>query len=125
MSEAGTDNLANVRLSNTVTNDSKWRAYITESGWYFQNLASNKVLDINGQSVNSGSNVQIYTYNKCATEYFTLKPNGSGAFIIQTTNKRVAIDCKGSYSTLQNGSNVWCYDINYDTTQLFRFNRVG
>ena len=125
LSEAGTNNLANVRLSNTVNNASKWRAYYTGSGWYFQNVASGKVLDIYGQSVKSGSNVQIYTYNKCATEYFTLKPNGNGAFIIQTTNKRVAIDCCGSSSTLKNGSNVWCYGINYDATQLFRFNKVG
>ena len=125
LAEVGTKNLANVNLSSKVNSSSKWRAYHTNSGWYFQNLASGKVLDIYGQSVKSGSNIQIYTYNKCATEYFTLKPNGRGAFIIQSTNKRVAVDCCGSSSTLKNGSNVWCYSINYDATQLFRFNRVG
>lgn len=126
LSAVGTSNLSNVQLSNKVNNYSKWRAYKTASGWYFQNLASGKVLDIYGQSVKSSSNVQVYTYNKCATEYFTLKPTGSnGTFIIETTNNRVAVDCKGSSSTLKNGSNVWCYGINYDSTQLFRFNKVG
>ena len=125
LAETGTGNLANVCLKNKVNSASKWRAYYTSSGWYFKNLASGKVLDIYGQSVKSGSNIQIYTYNKCATEYFTLKPNGNGAFIVQTTNKRVAIDCCGTSSTIKNGSNVWCYYINYDATQLFRFNRVG
>ena len=125
LSEAGTNNLANVRLSSKIDNHAKWQAILTNKGWYFKNLASGKVLDINGQTVKSSCNAQIYQLNNCPTEYFTLKPNGNGAFIIQTTNKRVAIDCCGSSSTLKNGSNVWCYGINYDSTQLFRFNKVG
>ncbi len=126
LSANGTQNLANVQLSSRVNNYSKWKAVkMTNGSWYFQNLASGKVLDLYGQSVKSGSNCQIYTYNKCATEYFTLKPVGNGCFIIETTNNRVAVDCYGSLSTLKNGSNVWCYGINYDSTQQFRFTRVG
>ncbi len=125
MSEQGKANFSNVGLSSSVNNASKWKANHTSNGWYFQNLESGKVLDIYGNSIKSGANAQVYSYNKNLTQYFTLKSNGNGSFIIETSNNRTAVDCYGSLSSLKSGSNIWCYNVNYDKTQLFRFNKVG
>ncbi len=127
LTENGTRNLSNVSLGSSVTNSAKWKAMYDKNkrAWYFVNVASGRVLDINGQSVKSGQNVQIYDKNNCSTEYFIPKPNGYGSYILQTNNKQVAIDCYGSIQTLRSGSNVWTYSINYDNTQQFIFTRVG
>lgn len=122
----GTGNCANVALSNKINNASKWKAHKVGNNWYFENMnAPGKALDVNGSSVTkSGQNVQIYTYNKCSTEYFNFK-KVNGYWIIQTTKNGIAVDCKGSASTLKSGSNIWTYTVNNDSTQLFKFTQVG
>lgn len=130
IASSGTKNLSNVCLSNKVNNSSKWKLMYdnNKQAYYFVNISSNRVLDINGSSVKNGGgqNVQIYDKNSCATEYFDLIKNSDGTYIIRNhTNKNVCIDCKGSISTLKNSSNVWTYSINYDNTQKFVFTKVS
>ena len=130
IASSGTKNLANVCLSNKVNNYSKWKLQYDNSkqAFYFVNIASNRVLDINGSSVKNGGgqNCQIYDKNSCETEYFDLVKNSDGTYIIRNhRNTNVCIDCYGSIKTLKNSSNVWTYSINYDNTQKFVFTKVG
>ncbi|SFD37171.1 RICIN domain-containing protein [Ruminococcus albus] len=130
IASSGTKNLSNVCLSNKVNNSSKWKLMYdnNKKAYYFVNISSNRVLDINGSSVKNGGgqNVQIYDKNGCSTEFFDLVKNSDGTYIIRIhTNKNVCIDCKGTISTLKNSSNVWTYVINHDNTQKFVFAKVN
>ncbi len=130
IAETGTKNCSNVCLSSKVNSSSKWilRYDKSKKAYYLVNMASNRVLDINGDSVKAGGqqNVQVYDKNSCATEYFDFINNSDGTYIIRSTaNKKVCIDCYGSISTLRNGSNVWTYKINNDDTQKYIFTKVG
>ena len=126
VAESGKKNLSKVKLTNKLTNASKWVVH-TEKGYiYLTNLESGKAMDIYGSTVASMRQVQIYSHQSSSskTQNLIAKPNGAGLFALQSwSNKRIVIDCKGSAP--KNNGSLWTYYSLRNNCQLFKITVVG
>jgi hypothetical protein len=83
-----------------------------EDGYYEieSGTASSKALDINGDSVATGANLQIYDKNHTWAQHFEFVPNSDGTVSIFVEGSREAVDVLGANQA--NGANVQQYDSN-------------
>ena len=112
------------------TNAQKWKinkinyADITEGTYTIQTaLATNKVLDISGGSIDNGANVQIYTKNGTEAQNFVIKKLSNHEYIITSERSGKALDVAGGSSNA--GANVWQYNKNNSYAQRWRFIDAG
>lgn len=88
-----------------------------DTGYYEieSSVSPSKVLDINGSSVYSKANLQIYESNKTWAQHFEFVKNNDGSYTIFDEGSRDVIDVAGGNQ--KNGTNVWQYDANHTKAQ--------
>lgn len=126
ISETGKKNLSKLKLTNKLTNASKWIVHKEKGYIYLTNLESGKAMDIYGSTVAPMRALQIYTRQSSSskTQNLIAKPNGAGLFALQSwSNKRVVIDCKGAAP--KNNGSLWTYNSLRNNCQLFKITVVG
>lgn len=113
--------LKNVNDSVEDSNDLKTQIIgekVIEEGTYEMHSAidDNKLLDVEGQSLNSGANIYIYQRSNVKNQKFKFIYNEEdGTYTIISINSGKALDVQNGGTT--NGTNVWQYDTNNTDAQ--------
>ena len=81
-------------------------------------LDTSKVLDVAAGSLESGANVQLYSYNGTSAQRWRVGYDESGAAVITNVGSGKALDVYAGIPS--NGANVWQYDDNGSLAQRWR-----
>ena len=88
------------------------------SGWYIiKEINSGKVVDVKGGSKNSGTPVQLYTYNNTAAQHWKFYSAGNGYYYIKNELGNY-LDATGGAS--KNGTPLQVYRYNGTTAQKWK-----
>jgi hypothetical protein len=95
--------------------------YDSQTGYYtIINIQSGMALDVAGANSASGSNVWQYSPNGTLAQWWRVRANTDGTYlIISATGDGCCLDVSGASTA--NGTNIWIYSANYTAAQKWRF----
>lgn len=69
-------------------------------------LSSNKVLDIQNGSLNSGAYVQLYDWNGSVAQQYNIRKNQNGYYTIQNIGSRLYLGVQADWNSMQSGNRL-------------------
>ena len=78
-------------------------------------LKPNKVLDIEGRSINNGANLQLWEYANGKNQKYKITYIGNGYYTMRNVTSKKYLDI--AYAGTTNGTNVWQYEENESDAQ--------
>lgn len=102
-------NFGNVCLSSTRSASSRWKAVAYNGAWLFRNEYTGRYMDIYGNTVRSGANLQVYSRNNHESQQFIVQSTeNKGYYYIKSICADICVDCYGD-KNWKSGTNVWVY----------------